>query len=104
MKQLRIIIQPSKIDGVMSALRKADVGGLTLSSIKGEGRADPPLVGDTYSMEQILVVVDDNKVKEIFDTVSGIACTGKKGDGKIFVTDIVDALDICTKKTGSDAL
>jgi len=104
MKQLRIIIQPSKIDDVMNSLRKTDVGGLTLSNVKGEGRADPPLVGDTYSMEQVLVVVDDSKVKEIFDAVSSIACTGKKGDGKIFVTDVVDALDICTKKTGPDAI
>ena len=104
MKQLRIIIKPSKIDDVMASLRKAKVGGLTLSSVKGEGRADPPLVGDTFSMEQILVVVDDDKVKEIFENVGNIACSGDKGDGKIFVTEVVDALDICTKKTGSNAI
>ena len=104
MKQLRIIVRPSKIDDVMKSLRKADVGGLTLSSVKGKGRADPPLVGDTYSMEQVLVVVDDKKVKDIFDNISGIACTGKKGDGKIFVTDVTDALDICTKKIGTEAI
>jgi len=104
MKQLRIIARPSKIDDIMQTLRKADVGGSTLSSVRGEGRAEPPLVGDTYSLEQVLVVINDKKVKEVFDEVSNVACTGQKGDGKIFVTDVVDALDICTKKTGIDAI
>ena len=104
MKQLQIIVRPSKVNDVMDSLRKADVGGLTLCGVRGMGRAEPPLVGDTYSMEQISVTVDDDKVSEVFDTVSKVGCTGQKGDGKVFVTDVVDALDLCTKKTGSDAI
>lgn len=46
-----------------------------------------------------MVAVNDEKVKEIFDSVGKAACTGTKGDGKIFVTDIAGAYDICTKKT-----
>jgi len=104
MKQVQIITRPGKVNEIMSALRKVDVGGLTVSSVKGQGRAEPPLVGDTYSMEQIMIALKDNKVKEIFDSVGKVACTGTKGDGKIFVSDISDAFDICTKKTGEDAL
>lgn len=88
----------------MDALRKLDVGGLTLSDVKGQGRAEPPLVGETYSMEHIMTVIPDKKVKEVFDSVGEITCSGKKGDGKIFVTDVVDAMDFCTKKTGEEAI
>lgn len=104
MKQVEIITRPGKVNEIMNALRKVDVGGLTVSSVKGQGRAEPPLVGDTFSMEQIMVAVKDDKVKEIFDAVGNVACTGTKGDGKIFVSDISDVFDICTKKTGVEAL
>ena len=104
MKKLQIIVRPSKVNEVMDALRKADVGGLTLSDVKGQGRAEPPLVGETYSMEQIVTVVPDNKVKQVFESVGEITCSGKKGDGKIFVTEVVDAMDFCTKKTGKEAI
>ena len=104
MKQVQIITKPNKINEIMNHLREIEVGGLTLSSVRGQGRADPPIVGDTYSMKQIMVTVADEKVKEIFDAVGNIACTGNKGDGKIFVTEITDAYDICTKKTGNEAL
>ena len=104
MKQLQIIVRSSNVNDVMKTLRDADVGGLTMMDIKGEGRADPPLVGDTYTMKHISVVVPDQKVKKIFDNVSEISCTGTKGDGKIFVTDVVDAIDLCSKKTGTDAI
>ncbi len=104
MKQVQIITRPGKVNEIMNALRKVDVGGLTVSSVKGQGRAEPPLVGDTYSMEEIMVAVNDEKVKEIFDSVGKVACTGTKGDGKIFVTDITEVFDICTKKTGEEAL
>ena len=104
MKQVQIITRPGKINEIMDALRKVEVGGLTISDVKGQGRAEPPLVGDTYSMEQIMIAINDDKVKEVFDSVGKVACTGTKGDGKIFVTDITDAFDICTKKTGEAAL
>lgn len=104
MKQVQIIARPGKVNEIMDALRKVKIGGLTLSSVKGQGRAEPPLVGDTYSMEQIMITVTDEKVKEIFDAVGNVACTGTKGDGKIFVTEVTDAYDICTRKTGSDAI
>ena len=103
MKQVQIIVRPSKLNDVMDSLQKVDVSGLTLFSVKGMGRADPPLVGHTYSMEQISVAVDDEKVEKIFDEVSKVGCTGEKGDGKIFVTQMDNALDLCTKQTGSKA-
>ena len=104
MKKLQIIVRPKKVDEVMNALRDQDVGGLTLTDVKGMGRAEPPLVGETLSMKQIVTVVPDDKVKGVFDAVSSISCSNTKGDGKIFVTEVVDAIDFCTKKTGSDAI
>lgn len=104
MKQLQIIVRPSIIDDVMTSLRSVDVGGLTLSDIQGEGKAEPPLVGDTYSMKQVLVVVPDKKVSEIFENLSKLPCTKPMGSGKVFVTEIPDALDLCSGKSGVDAI
>jgi len=49
----------------------------------------------------IICVADDPKVDEIINAIANVACTGTKGDGKVFVTEVVDALDICTKKRGT---
>jgi nitrogen regulatory protein P-II 1 len=49
----------------------------------------------------IICVADDPKVDGIIDAIANVACTGTKGDGKVFVTNVVDALDICTKKRGT---
>lgn len=49
----------------------------------------------------IICVVDDPKLDEILNAIGNVACAGSKGDGKVFVTDIVDALDLCTKKRGT---
>jgi len=49
----------------------------------------------------IVCVIDDPKLDEIIDAITNAACTGTKGDGKVYVTDVCDALDICTKKRGT---
>jgi nitrogen regulatory protein P-II 1 len=49
----------------------------------------------------IICVIDDPKLDSVLDAIAGVACTGTKGDGKVFVTTVDDALDICTKKRGT---
>ena len=46
-------------------------------------------------------MLDDPKLDDVINAIANVACTGTKGDGKVFVTEIVDALDICTKKRGT---
>jgi nitrogen regulatory protein P-II 1 len=91
-------------DKVVSAIKKVGVGGITIWQTEGQGAAEPPLVGQYFSKEAIVTVVPDSKVDAILDAISNVACTGSKGDGKVFVTNVENALDICTKEKGESAI
>lgn len=104
MKQIEAIVQPSLLEQVVKAIKKTGVGGITVSHAQGQGAADPPLVGQYFSKERIVTVVDDSKVDDILNSIAQVACTGTKGDGKVFVTNVEEALDICTKEKGSKAI
>ena len=97
MKRIEVIVQPGMRDEVVVAIKKVGVGGVTVSHVQGQGAADPPLVGQYFSMEKIVCVVEDSKVNDMLDAITEKACTGSKGDGKIFVTNVEIAVDICTK-------
>jgi len=101
MKKIEAIVQSEVKDAVVAAIKKVGVGGVTIHKVQGQGAQDPPLVGEYFSREMIICVADDPKVDGIIDAIANVACTGTKGDGKVFVTNIVDALDICTKKRGT---
>ena len=104
MKRIEAIIQPDMVDKVVKSIKKVGVGGITVSHAQGQGAADPPLVGQYFSKERVTVIVDDSKVDDILNSVAQVACTGAKGDGKVFVSNVEDALDICTKKRGIEAI
>ncbi|MGY5148809.1 MAG: P-II family nitrogen regulator [Candidatus Nitrosopumilus sp. bin_68KS] len=101
MKKVEAIIQPGAKDAVISAIKKVGVGGVTVHQVQGQGAQDPPLVGQYFSRDLIICIVDDPKLNDVIDAIANVACTGTKGDGKVFVTDVIDALDICTKKRGT---
>jgi len=104
MKKIETIVQPGMKDQVISAIKKLGVGGISTWHIQGQGAADPPLVGQYFSKEAIVTVVPDSKVDAVLDAIAGVACTGTKGDGKVFVTNVEIALDICTKEKGESAI
>lgn len=104
MKRIEAFVQPDMRDKVVKAIKKVGVGGITVSHAQGQGKADPPLAGQYYSKDIVLTMVDDSKVDSILDAIANVACTGSKGDGKVFVSSIDDALDICTKQKGQAAL
>ncbi|MFQ5497517.1 MAG: P-II family nitrogen regulator [Nitrosopumilus sp.] len=101
MKKIEAIVQPGTRDAVIAAIKKVGVGGVTVHQVQGQGAQDPPLVGQYFSRDLIICVADDPKVDEILDAIASVACTATKGDGKVFVTDVCDALDICSKKRGT---
>ncbi|RMW33401.1 MAG: P-II family nitrogen regulator [Nitrosopumilus sp.] len=101
MKKVEAIVNESAQNAVIDAMRKVGISGVTVSKVQGQGAQDPPLVGDFFSRVLVVCVVDDPKLDEILDAIAGAACTGTKGDGKVYVSDICDALDICTKKRGT---
>ncbi len=104
MKKIEAIIQPGMRDAVIKAIKKVGVGGVTVYQVQGQGAQDPPLVGQYFSSDMVICVVDDPKLDDILDAIANVACTGTKGDGKVFVTTVEDALDICTKKRGTTSI
>jgi nitrogen regulatory protein P-II 1 len=104
MKRIEAVVEPPMKDRVVSAIKKVGVGGITVWNTQGQGEADPPLVGQYFSKEVIVTVVPDSKVDAILDAIANVACTGSKGDGKVFVTNVEEALDICTKEKGESAI
>ena len=104
MKKIEAIVPPGKKDAVIAAIKKNGVGGVTVHQVQGQGAQDPPLVGQYFSRDLVICVVDDPKLDDILDSIAGVACTGNKGDGKVFVTTVDDALDICTKKRGTTSI
>jgi len=104
MKKIEAIVQSSAKDAVVAVIKKIGVGGVTIHQVQGQGSQDPPLVGQYFSRDMIICVVDDPKVDEILDAIVNVACTGTKGDDKVFVTPVDDALDICSKKRGTTSI
>jgi nitrogen regulatory protein P-II 1 len=104
MKKIEAIIRPGLRDAVVAAIKKNGVGGITIHHVQGQGSQDPPLVGQYFSSDMIICVVDDPKLEDTLESIASVACTGTKGDGKVFVTTVDDALDICTKKRGTTSI
>jgi len=104
MKRLDIIVKLDKVNSVIEAITKVGVGGMTVIHARGQGTADPPLVGQSYSREVIIVIVDDSKVNKLKSAISSAACTKLRGDGKIFISNVEEASDICSGNTGTNAI
>jgi nitrogen regulatory protein P-II 1 len=112
MKRVEAIIRPSKLDEVKEALAAVGITGLTLSEVKGFGRTGgrkEVYRGSAYIVDfvpkvKIEVVAADGQVLAILDAIEHAAKTGKIGDGKIFVSDVFDAVRIRTGERGEDAL
>ena len=112
MKKIEAIIKPFKLEDVKEKLAEIDIKGLTVTEIKGYGRQKGHTElyrGAEYSIDflpkiKIEVVVTDDKVESVIDTVTDAAKTGKIGDGKIFVTEVESVVRIRTGETGKDAL
>ncbi len=114
MKQIKAFVQRNKLDSVIDAVEKQDIGGLTIIQAQGRGKGERPMLGDARgtgahkaqfnTLESIIIVVDDSKVDSIVNTIVNTASTGSKGDGKIFITPVEEAVDIGSKRRGIDVL
>lgn len=112
MKKIEAIIQPYKLDEVKDALKSIGVDGMTISEVRGHGRQKGhkevyrgmEYEVDTLPKVKIELVIPDDRLDEISRTLVSAARTGKIGDGKIFVYDVVDAIRIRNEETGEAAL
>ncbi len=112
MKMITAIIKPFKLDDVRTALTDIGLQGMTIEEVKGFGRQKghtelyrgAEYVIDFVPKLKLQVVVADNMVDQAIEALAGAANSGKIGDGKIFVTDVLQAIRIRTGETGDDAI
>ncbi len=112
MKKIEAIIKPFKLDDVKEALNEIGIQGMTISEVKGYGRQKghkeiyrgAEYVVDFIPKIKIDIVVQDDWVEKVTETIKTSATTGKVGDGKIFVTTIEEAIRVRTGETGEDAI
>jgi len=112
MKLITAVIKPFKLDEVREALSAIGVQGITVTEVKGFGRQKghtelyrgAEYVVDFLPKVKIEAAVDDSLVDQACEAIESAAKTGKIGDGKIFVFDLLSVTRIRTGETGKDAL
>ncbi len=112
MKKIEAVIKPFKLDDVKEALQELGVQGLTVLEAKGFGRQKghtelyrgAEYVVDFLPKIKIEAVVNDDQLGPAVEAIQAAARTGKIGDGKIFVTDVIQVIRIRTGETGTQAI
>ncbi len=112
MKKIEAIIKPFKLDEVKEALHEVGLQGITVLEAKGFGRQKghtelyrgAEYVVDFLPKVKIEVVVDDDQLERALEAIQQAARTGRIGDGKIFISQIDDAIRVRTGERGSEAL
>lgn len=112
MKRIEAIVRPEKLQDVKNALVNIGATGMTLEDVRGFGRQKGQTStyrGISYTVEfltkkRLVLVVSDENLETILDTIATAAATGTIGDGKIFVSPVEEAVRIRTGETGSIAL
>ena len=105
MKRVEAYVRSEIAKDVVSAISKQGVGGVTLIQALGKGAGDRPWVGgekghqiEFNAIDLVVCMVDDSKVDPIMSAITDTAYTGEKGDGMIFVSDVVKAYNISSKE------
>ncbi len=112
MKKIEAIIKPFKLDEIKEALHDIGIQGMTATEIKGFGRQKghtelyrgAEYVIDFLPKIKLELVVDDEMVAKVVETIEQAAHTGRIGDGKIFISPIEEAIRIRTGERGSQAI
>ena len=112
MQLVTAIIKPFKLDDVRDALAEVGVNGITVTEVKGYGRQKghtelyrgAEYIVDFLPKIKVETAVTDDLVERVVDAIVQAASTGKIGDGKIFVSEISEAIRIRTGETGSEAV
>jgi nitrogen regulatory protein P-II 1 len=112
MKKVDLIIRPHKLEEVKDALTAVGVQGMTVTEVKGFGRQKGKTEmyrGSEYSITfipkvRLEVLIPDTLLEQTMKAASEAARTGRIGDGKIMVTDVLDVMRIRTGETGEAAI
>ena len=112
MKMITAIIKPFKLDDVRQAVADIGIQGITVTEVKGFGRQrghtelyrGAEYVVDFLPKAKIELAVADEILDQVTEAIVEAPRTGKIGDGKIFVTDLIQAVRIRTGETGPEAV
>jgi len=112
MKLVTAIIKPFKLDDVREALSEIGVQGVTVTEVKGFGRQKghtelyrgAEYVVDFLPKVKVEIAIGDDLLDQVIEAITKAANTGKIGDGKIFVTELAQAIRIRTGETGEEAV
>ena len=112
MKKIEAIIQPQKFEDVKTALKNIGIEGMTISEVRGHGRQKghkEVYRGMEYQVDllpkiKVEMVVTNERTDEVIRALVSSARSGKIGDGKIFVSDVAEAIRIRNDERGEAAL
>ena len=112
MKKIEAIVRHFKLEDVKNALSDQGISGMTITEVRGFGRQKghtETYRGTEYAVDfvpkvKLEIVVGDDRVQSVIDTILRTAQTGQIGDGKIFVSDLAETIRIRTGETGGEAL
>lgn len=112
MKKVEAIIRHFKLEDVKNALAQQGIQGMTVTEVRGFGRQKGHTEryrGAEYEVDfvpkaKLEIVCADAMLQRVIDTLLHTAHTGQIGDGKLFVSDLQEAIRIRTGETGEGAL
>ncbi len=112
MKKIEAIIKPFKLEEVKESLSELGIEGMTISEVKGFGRQKGHTEiyrGSEYTVDflpkiKIEIVLPDSLLEPAIQAIVKAGKTGKIGDGKIFISNIEEAIRIRTEETGDKAV
>lgn len=112
MKKIEAIIKPFKLDEVKNALTKIGVQGMTVTEVKGFGRQKghtESYRGTEYAIDflpksKIEIIIAEELITQVIQTIERTAKTGKIGDGKIFLFPVEEVIRIRTGERGREAI
>ncbi|WP_426417254.1 P-II family nitrogen regulator [Aestuariirhabdus sp. LZHN29] len=112
MKMITAVIKPFKLDDVRAALSDIGIKGMTIEEVKGFGRQKghtelyrgAEYVVDFLPKVKLQIAVDEDVLEQAIEAIQSSACTGKIGDGKIFVSALEQVIRIRTGESGPEAL
>jgi nitrogen regulatory protein P-II 1 len=112
MKRIEAIIRPARLPFVKEALEELGYPGITVAEVKGHGKQKgitEQWRGRQYKVEYLskvwlLLVVDDSHAEQVINAILDNAGTGEIGDGKIFVSEVMDVIRVRTRERGEAAI
>jgi nitrogen regulatory protein P-II 1 len=114
MKRIEAIVPHGRLDKTFEGLKQLGLGGLTYYESKGRGQTPRPevhggrgtssFVPEFNLNAELVIVVSDSMTEKVIENILSSSSTGLSGEGKIFVSDVNDAVDIGSKTRGESAI